>query len=61
MYTCQCVGLRTNGIEQWCPVKGGGCISEVFFHRGQLAPAAGAVWHYQHNEHGGVGLNREFF
>ena len=23
-----------NGAEQWCPVEGGGCISEVFFGRG---------------------------
>ena len=24
----------SNGAEQWCPVKGGGCISEVSFNRG---------------------------
>ena len=23
----------SNGAEQWCPVKGGGCISEVSFNR----------------------------
>ena len=24
----------SNGTEQWCPVKGGGYISEVSFNRG---------------------------
>ena len=24
----------TNGAEQWCPMKGGGCISEVSFNKG---------------------------
>ena len=24
----------SNGAEQWCPVEGGGCISEVPFNRG---------------------------
>ena len=24
----------SNRTEQWCPVKGGGCVSEVSFNRG---------------------------
>ena len=24
----------SNGAEQWCPVKGGGCIWEMSFNRG---------------------------
>ena len=28
-----------NGTEQWCPVQGGFCISEVSFNRGFTAHA----------------------
>ena len=24
----------SNGTQQWCPVEGGGCVSEVSFNRG---------------------------
>ena len=34
MYTCQCEGFKW--VEQRCPVKGGGCISEVSFNTGSL-------------------------
>ena len=29
MYTSQCVRMANVWAEQWCPVKGHGCISEV--------------------------------
>ena len=29
----ECFSL-SNGVEQWCPAQGGGCISEVSFNRG---------------------------
>ena len=33
MYTCQCEWCET-GHEQWCSVKGGGCISKMSLNRG---------------------------
>jgi hypothetical protein len=28
---CTHVNVKLNGTEQWCPVQGDFCISEVFF------------------------------
>ena len=32
MYTC--LQGMSNVAEEWCPVKGGGCLSELSFSRG---------------------------
>ena len=48
------MGGMSNGTEQWCPVKRGGCISEVSFKRGftvfTAVPIVSFLWRFHCTE-----------